>query len=80
MGWGGGGCGLVCLFLHNFITTMFLTSVMCLYRIGAVLRILGVDKFIEDKSLRGFLLTCQSEVQCFSFTICSSKIQLIEIF
>lgn len=34
--------------------------------IGAVLRILGGDKFIEDKSLRGFLLTCQSEFGGFS--------------
>ncbi|KAF4363403.1 hypothetical protein F8388_016531 [Cannabis sativa] len=35
-------------------------------RIGAVLRILGGHKFIEQKSLRGFLLTCQSEYGGFS--------------
>ncbi|EXC20158.1 Geranylgeranyl transferase type-1 subunit beta [Morus notabilis] len=34
--------------------------------IGAVLRILGGEKFIDDKSLRGFLLTCQSEFGGFS--------------
>ncbi|KAF4351242.1 hypothetical protein G4B88_019344 [Cannabis sativa] len=34
--------------------------------IGAVLRILGGHKFIEQKSLRGFLLTCQSEYGGFS--------------
>ncbi|PON56620.1 Geranylgeranyl transferase type-1 subunit beta [Parasponia andersonii] len=34
--------------------------------IGAVLRILGGHKFIEEKSLRGFLLTCQSEFGGFS--------------
>jgi hypothetical protein len=35
---------------------------MYLYRIGAVLRMLGCYKLIDEKALRGFLLTCQSEV------------------
>ncbi|KAL5569108.1 hypothetical protein UlMin_025683 [Ulmus minor] len=34
--------------------------------VGAVLRILGGHKFIEEKSLRRFLLTCQSEYGGFS--------------
>lgn len=45
--------------LWNFLA---LTRAMCLYRIGAVLRILGGHKLIDEKALRGFLLTCQSEV------------------
>lgn len=32
------------------------------HRVGAVLRILGGYKLIDAKALRGFLLTCQSEV------------------
>jgi hypothetical protein len=35
---------------------------ICLYRIGAVLCMLGCYKLIDEKALRQFLLTCQSEV------------------
>lgn len=34
--------------------------------IGGVLRILGAHKFIDEKTLRGFLLTCQSKYGGFS--------------
>ncbi|CAI0411390.1 unnamed protein product [Linum tenue] len=34
--------------------------------IGAVLKILGAGKLIDEKALRGFLLTCQSEYGGFS--------------
>lgn len=34
--------------------------------VGGVLRILGASKFIDNKSLRKFLLTCQSEYGGFS--------------
>lgn len=36
--------------------------VIILYRVGGVLRILGAYKFIDEKALHRFLLTCQSEV------------------
>ncbi|XP_050210887.1 geranylgeranyl transferase type-1 subunit beta [Mercurialis annua] len=34
--------------------------------VGAVLRILGGDKFVDGKALRGFLMTCQSKYGGFS--------------
>ena len=36
--------------------------VIFLDRVGGVLRILGAYKFIDEKALRRFLLTCQSRV------------------
>lgn len=45
-----------------------LTRNICLYRIASILKILGGHKLIDQKALRGFLITCQSEVLCFSFS------------
>ena len=61
----------------NFFSILIIIGDYCsldnvfLYRIGAVLRILGGRKFIDEKSLRGFLLTCQSEVLSLPFLVSS---------
>lgn len=51
------------IFCFTYFYNVGIAFYIC--RVGGVLRILQADKFIDEQALRGFLLTCQSEVILF---------------